>query len=96
MACKKTSDLIPFCHPLHITKCSIDIDMPSELNNLVRIQATVSAEDKTGVEMEALTAASVAALTVYDMCKSVAGPEGLEIKETKLLSKTGGKSNYTL
>lgn len=97
MACKKTSDLIPFCHPLHITKCSIDISSEKETNGtIVKILATVSAEDKTGVEMEALTAASVAALSVYDMCKSVCGPEGLIISETKLLSKTGGKSDYKL
>ena len=95
MACKRTSDLIPFCHPLHITKCTIDINTVDEpKGTIVKIIATVSAEDKTGVEMEALTAASVSALTVYDMCKSVSGPDGLSIVETKLLSKTGGKSKY--
>lgn len=94
LACKKTSDLIPFCHPLHLTKCDIDITTPKEMKNIVRIVATVEAEDKTGVEMEALTAVSLAALTVYDMCKSVAGPDGLTILETKLLSKSGGKTDF--
>ena len=94
MASKKTSDLIPFCHPLHITQCSIDISTEDDSNGLlVKIKATVSAEDRTGVEMEALTASSISALTIYDMCKSV-GP-GMTILETKLLSKTGGKSDFS-
>ena len=96
MACKKTSDLIPFCHPLHLTQCAIDISTENESRGtIVKILATVSAEDKTGVEMEALTASSISALTVYDMCKSVAGPGGMTILETKLISKKGGKSDFS-
>lgn len=94
MAAKRTADLIPFCHPLHLTKCSIDVAMSEDMQHTVRIEATVEAEDRTGVEMEALSAASVAALAVYDMCKSVAGPHGLEILRTRLISKTGGKADY--
>ncbi|MFT4175614.1 MAG: cyclic pyranopterin monophosphate synthase MoaC [Luteolibacter sp.] len=87
MAVKKTSELIPFCHPLLIEKCKFEI-FPDDLG--VTIQCTVSISGKTGVEMEALTGATVAALTVYDMCKAM--NKGIVIREVCLLSKTGGKS----
>jgi cyclic pyranopterin phosphate synthase len=86
-AAKKTSDLIPMCHPLLISH--IDIDAKVEKKG-VRITATVSITGKTGVEMEALTAAAVAALTVYDMTKAL--DKSIEIQDLYLLSKTGGKS----
>jgi len=88
MAAKHTHDLIPFCHPLGIENCKIAIDMQGD--DAV-IHATVSVHHKTGVEMEALTAASVAALTIYDMCKALS--HDMVIGETKLLEKTGGKSD---
>lgn len=86
-AVKKTSELIPFCHPLLLDGITIDIALEK---NFVIITCTVKCEQKTGVEMEALTGASVAALTVYDMCKSVS--HDMEIQEIKLLEKQGGKS----
>jgi cyclic pyranopterin phosphate synthase len=86
-AAKKTSDLIPMCHPLLISY--IDVDAKIEARG-VRITATVSITGKTGVEMEALTAAAVAALTVYDMTKAL--DKSIEIQDIYLLSKTGGKS----
>jgi len=89
MAAKKTSELIPFCHPLSIESCKISIEL---LNNEAIIDCTVRVSAKTGVEMEALTGASVAALTIYDMCKALS--HHIEIKETKLIKKTGGKSIY--
>ncbi len=88
-AVKKTSDLIPMCHPLLIDGISIDIDFLNDEN--IKITCTVEMEGKTGVEMEALTGASVAALTVYDMCKAIS--QKMIIKEVKLLEKTGGKSD---
>lgn len=88
-AAKKCSDLIPLCHPLMLTKISVDI-IANNAQNCVDITATCKLDGKTGVEMEALTAASVAALTVYDMCKAV--DKGMVISNTRLLSKTGGKS----
>ena len=90
MASKKTSDLIPLCHPLSLDNCAVDIEI--ENKNELKITATASIESRTGVEMEALTAASIAALTVYDMCKAFS--HKIVIKEIKLLSKTGGKSDY--
>ena len=87
MGAKKTSDLIPLCHPLALKKVGVEIE-PHELG--LRVTATVKTEGQTGVEMEALTAASVAALTVYDMLK--AASKGIEIRTLRLLSKTGGKS----
>ena len=88
MASKKTSELIPLCHPLAITKAGIEFDI-NEKENILKIESTIETTGKTGVEMEALTAASVAALTVYDMCKSV----DKEIKmKISLVSKKGGKS----
>ena len=91
MAAKKTSDLIPLCHPLPIT--GVTVDLAPEGDDAVRIVATVKVVGKTGVEMEALTAASVAALTVYDMCKAV--DRGMTIEQVRLEEKAGGKSgNY--
>ena len=91
MALKKTSDLIPFCHPLAVEKCKITVEPLDERSVVVR--CTVAVNYKTGVEMEALTGASVAALTIYDMCKALS--KDIIIKETKLLSKSGGKSDYS-
>jgi len=87
MAVKKTSDLIPFCHPLPVESCSFEI-IPNTTG--VAIHCEVSTTGKTGVEMEAMTGASVAALTVYDMCKAM--NKGICIQEIRLISKTGGKS----
>ena len=89
MAAKKTHELIPFCHPLMIENCKINIITNKEGN--AEITCKVSLHHKTGVEMEALTGASVAALTIYDMCKALS--HNIEITATKLLSKTGGKSD---
>ncbi len=89
MAAKKTSDLIPLCHPLPIAKVAIEIEMDRDLPGL-RIAATVKTTGQTGVEMEALTAASVAALTVYDMVKAV--DRGMEIGGVHVALKDGGKS----
>lgn len=88
-AVKKTSELIPMCHPLLINGIDIDIDIIDREN--IEILCTVSMQGKTGVEMEALTGATVAALTVYDMCKSIS--QKMVIKEVKLLKKSGGKSD---
>jgi len=93
-AAKKCADLIPLCHPLPLSKVTIDIeleDFDTELKaSIVKITSTCKTTGKTGVEMEALTAASVSALTIYDMCKAI--DKGMEIGPTRLLSKTGGKS----
>jgi cyclic pyranopterin monophosphate synthase len=89
MAAKKTSELIPMCHPLSIT--SVEIDLTTKENPArVDIEATVRVSGKTGVEMEALVAASVAALTIYDMCKAV--DREMTIGEIRLFKKSGGKS----
>ena len=90
MAAKKTGDLIPLCHPLGLDNCNITISL-NETNEVV-IDCTASITAKTGVEMEALVGASIAALTVYDMCKAMS--HDIVIKETKLLSKTGGKRDF--
>ncbi|MVN92309.1 cyclic pyranopterin monophosphate synthase MoaC [Mucilaginibacter aquatilis] len=90
MAVKRTADLIPLCHPLPIENCKFDVSLNAYYE--VIIHCTVSVTSKTGVEMEALTGASVAALTIYDMCKAFS--HDIIIKETKLLKKTGGKSDY--
>lgn len=90
MAIKKTSELIPLCHPLPITKSYIDISI-SEDGKIV-ITSRVKVEGKTGVEMEALTGASIAALTIYDMCKGFS--HDIIISETQLMKKTGGKSDF--
>ncbi|MCJ9753288.1 cyclic pyranopterin monophosphate synthase MoaC [Neorhizobium sp. BETTINA12A] len=89
MAAKKTSDLIPLCHPLMLTKVVVDIIEDEHLPGL-RVTATAKLTGKTGVEMEALTAASVACLTIYDMAKAV--DRAMEIGGIRLLEKTGGKS----
>jgi cyclic pyranopterin phosphate synthase len=88
-AAKKCSDLIPLCHPLMLTKVNVDfeIDRP---NNRIRIESLCKLAGRTGVEMEALTAASVAALTLYDMCKAV--DRGMVIDNIRVLEKRGGKS----
>jgi cyclic pyranopterin monophosphate synthase len=89
MAAKKTGELIPLCHPLGLDNCTIDIK--TDGNNLL-IDCTANITSKTGVEMEALTGASIAALTVYDMCKAMS--HDIVIKEIKLMEKTGGKHEY--
>ena len=89
MAAKKTADIIPMCHPLAITHAAVDFEIQPEKNAVV-IEATVSLAGKTGVEMEALTAVSAAALTLYDMCKAL--DKGMVISDICLLEKTGGKS----
>jgi cyclic pyranopterin phosphate synthase len=86
-AAKKCSDLIPLCHPLPLSKITVDIELQG---NSFLITALCKTTGKTGVEMEALTAASVAALTVYDMCKGL--DKGMIIRDTKFLEKSGGKS----
>jgi cyclic pyranopterin phosphate synthase len=88
-AAKKCADLIPLCHPLMLTSIKVDLT-PDVDNNSVLIVARCKLAGRTGVEMEALTAASVAALTVYDMCKAV--DKAMVISDVKLLEKTGGKS----
>ena len=89
MAAKKTSDLIPLCHPLPITKVTLDLTPDTDLPG-IRILATVRTSDQTGVEMEALTAVSVACLTIYDMLK--AAEKSMRIEGIRLLKKSGGKS----
>jgi cyclic pyranopterin phosphate synthase len=89
MAAKKTPDLIPLCHPLALSSVQVTLTL-DEKRNAVDIEATCKLKGRTGVEMEALTAASVAALTVYDMCKAV--DRGMVIEQVKLLHKSGGKS----
>lgn len=90
MAAKRTHELIPLCHPLLLT--SIKVQLSAELPDAVRITARCKLAGQTGVEMEALTAASIAALTLYDMCKAV--DKGMVIEATRLLEKTGGKSGH--
>jgi len=89
MAAKKTHELIPFCHPLALEDCQVRIEVR---NKKVIINTEVRIEGKTGVEMEALTAASVAALTVYDMCKALS--QEIVIEEIKLMAKQGGKKDF--
>ncbi len=89
MAVKRTSDLIPLCHPLPLENCKITIEV---LELQAEITCTVSVNGKTGVEMEALTGASVAALTIYDMCKAFS--HDIVIKDTRLYEKTGGKNDF--
>jgi cyclic pyranopterin phosphate synthase len=89
MACKKTAELIPLCHPLSLTH--VEIELTPELNsNRVRCQTTVKTNGQTGVEMEALTATQIALLTIYDMCKGM--DRGMVIQSVRLLEKEGGKS----
>ncbi len=95
MACKRTSDLIPMCHPLNITKAKVECTPVFEGEREdgkvgIHVQVTAGVTGKTGIEMEALTGASVACLTIYDMCKAV--DRGMEISEVRLLLKDGGKT----
>ncbi|MCL4106690.1 UNVERIFIED_CONTAM: hypothetical protein GTU68_048134 [Idotea baltica] len=90
MATKRTSDLIPLCHPLALNKANVDIEIISDSE--AQVECLVKTSGKTGVEMEALTGASVAALTIYDMCKAMS--HKIEIKEVKLIHKSGGKKDF--
>lgn len=89
MGAKKTADLIPFCHPLQLEDCQIKISI---VDKVIVIHSTAIVTGKTGVEMEALTAASVAALTVYDMCKAIS--HNISIREVRLMAKSGGKKDF--
>jgi cyclic pyranopterin phosphate synthase len=91
MGAKRTSDLIPLCHPLPLDDCQVEIE-PDAAHREVTVHCRVRTEGKTGVEMEALTGATVAALTLYDMGKAVS--HGIVIREIRLLEKTGGKRDY--
>ena len=91
MGAKRTSDLIPLCHPLGLDDCQISV-VPAPDNSEVEIHCRVQTHGKTGVEMEALTGATVAALTIYDMGKAVS--HGIVIREVRLIEKTGGKRDY--
>jgi len=90
MAAKKTGDLIPLCHPLGMDNCQIDIQVNDQRE--VVIDCTASVNAKTGIEMEALTGATIAALTIYDMCKAFS--HDILIKETRLMEKRGGKRDF--
>lgn len=90
MAAKKTGELIPLCHPLGLDNCDVSISVNEENEIVIDCTATITA--KTGVEMEALVGASMAALTIYDMCKAMS--HDIVIKETKLMAKTGGKRDF--
>lgn len=93
MAAKRTADLIPLCHPLALTQVTVELT-PDKKKHQIEITATAKVTGRTGVEMEALTAASIAALTIYDMCKAV--DRGMVIGPTRLQHKSGGKSgSYT-
>ena len=90
MAAKRTSELIPLCHPIGLDRCDVTVQLNAAGNAVVICVAAV--EHKTGVEMEALTGAAVAALTIYDMCKAVS--HDIAIRDVRLLEKSGGKSDY--
>ena len=90
MGAKKTGDLIPLCHPLGLDNCKIEIHINEQQEVVIDCTASITA--KTGIELEALVGASIAALTVYDMCKAMS--HDIVIKETKLMVKTGGKSDF--
>jgi cyclic pyranopterin monophosphate synthase len=90
MAAKKTGELIPLCHPLGLDNCSVTISFNAEREVVVECTAAITA--RTGVEMEALVGASIAALTIYDMCKALS--HNIVIKETRLVEKTGGKHDF--
>ena len=90
MAAKRTAELIPLCHPIGLDRCDVTVQLNAAGNVVVTCAAAV--EHKTGVEMEALTGATVAALTIYDMCKAVS--HDIAIREVRLLEKSGGKSDY--
>ena len=89
MAAKKTAELIPLCHPLMLTSVTIDMEIQDD-NHAVRCEVSAETAERTGVEMEALTGLQVALLTIYDMCKAV--DRGMEIKDVRLIHKSGGKS----
>ncbi len=89
MAAKRTHELIPFCHPLPLDNCAIEIE---ERRGEIVIRCQVSVHHRTGVEMEALTGATVAALTIYDMCKALS--HDIEIRSVRLLEKSGGKRDF--
>ncbi len=91
MGAKKTADLIPLCHPLGLDDCQIEITADAQRRE-IEVHCRAQVHGRTGVEMEALTGATVAALTIYDMAKAVS--HGIVIKEVRLLEKTGGKSDY--
>lgn len=91
MAAKKTSDLVPLCHPLALTKVTVEFELDAD-NAAVHCQVQVGTSGQTGVEMEALTAVQVALLTIYDMCKAV--DRGMVMSDIRLLEKTGGKSGH--
>jgi len=91
MAAKRTPDLIPLCHPIALTKVSVDFE-PDESNHSIHCQARAETVGRTGVEMEALTAAMAALLTIYDMCKAV--DRGMIVESVRLLEKLGGKSGH--
>lgn len=90
MAAKKTGDLIPLCHPLGLDNCHITIQLNEQQEAVINCTASITA--KTGIEMEALVGASLAALTIYDMCKALS--HDIVIRETKLIEKTGGKRDF--
>lgn len=90
MAAKRTHELIPFCHPLGLDNCKVTIELNEERQAVIDCHCKV--HHRTGIEMEALTGASVAALTVYDMCKALS--HEIVIRDTRLISKTGGKKDY--
>ena len=90
MAAKRTHELIPFCHPLGLERCDVAVEPAGD--RAVAIRCTAAVHHRTGVDMEALTGASVAALTVYDMCKSLS--HGIVIESLRLVEKTGGKSDF--
>lgn len=90
MAAKRTSELIPFCHPLGLSNCALEVGAAP---GGIRIVCTTSVQGRTGVEMEAMTGAAVAALTVYDMCKALS--HDIEITTIRLLAKTGGKRDFS-
>jgi cyclic pyranopterin monophosphate synthase len=92
MAAKKTGELIPLCHPIGMENCQIDIRINE--NREVEIHCTASVTAKTGIEMEALTGASIAALTIYDMCKAFS--QNIIVKEIRLVEKRGGKTDFLL
>jgi cyclic pyranopterin phosphate synthase len=99
MAAKRTGELIPLCHPLGVESVEVDFDLPEmepqgSVPVRLRIKATASISAKTGVEMEALTAVSVAALTIYDMCKAI--DKQMVISDIRLVAKAGGKSDFSI
>ena len=90
MAAKKTSELIPLCHPIGLEDCQIEINVQTA--NTLHVDCTATVTHKTGMEMEAMTGAAVAALTIYDMCKGIS--HGIVIRDLRLIEKRGGKSDY--